>query len=207
MMHLYGADMKGKDWKFHRRGRGNKHVGHGRLKQSKWLNEIKGRRGSRIDKGDTRYLILDTLKEKDRHGYDIMQTIEEKTAGLYRPSPGSIYPALQNLEEQDLITVHEEGKRKVFSLTDRGREELKDNTSLLDAIYEDFEVDNTPEEDEFLEEMHAACLRLTHLLVKAFQVKRLNIKDNDAIEKIRCTIEDAVKSIENQLTDYTGDKQ
>ena len=69
-----------------------------------------GRRGPRIERGDIRYLILDTLLEKGRHGYDIMQTIQEKTGGMYLPSSGTLYPALQMLEDLELIFSRKDGK-------------------------------------------------------------------------------------------------
>jgi DNA-binding PadR family transcriptional regulator len=82
-----------------------------------------GRRGfGGRGRGDLKYEILEALLEGPRHGYDIMLTIERKR-GL-RPSPGSIYPALQMLEDGDFVrTFDREGKR-TYEITDKGRELL-----------------------------------------------------------------------------------
>jgi DNA-binding PadR family transcriptional regulator len=82
------------------------------------------RGGSRARRGDIKYLILAVLEEGPRHGYDIITALEEKSNGRYRPSPGSVYPTLTLLEEGTFITgATNEGKR-VFTITDAGRELL-----------------------------------------------------------------------------------
>ena len=70
-----------------------------------------------VARGGIRFAILGMLKEKPRHGYDIIREMEDSSGGLYSPSPGAIYPTLQALEDQDLVTsVTEEGK-KVYSIS------------------------------------------------------------------------------------------
>ncbi|MBC7293162.1 MAG: helix-turn-helix transcriptional regulator, partial [Thermoleophilia bacterium] len=59
-------------------------------------------------------------KEKPRHGYEIMQELEQRTGGFYCPSPGTIYPTLQSLEDQDLIRSTQEDGKRVYSITDKG---------------------------------------------------------------------------------------
>jgi DNA-binding PadR family transcriptional regulator len=82
------------------------------------------RGGGRARRGDIKYLILEVLAEGPRHGYDIITELENKSNGRYRPSPGSVYPTLTLLEEGGFITgATAEGKR-VFSITDAGRELL-----------------------------------------------------------------------------------
>ncbi len=82
------------------------------------------RGGGRARRGDIKYLILEVLAEGPRHGYDIITELENKSNGRYRPSPGSVYPTLTLLEEGGFITgASAEGKR-VFSITDAGRELL-----------------------------------------------------------------------------------
>ncbi len=65
-----------------------------------------------MDRGDIKYLILSVLEEKPMHGYQIINEIKEKFNGLYSPSPGTIYPTLQMLEEQRLIRVERKGEKK-----------------------------------------------------------------------------------------------
>jgi len=78
---------------------------------------------SRARRGDVRTAILLVLADQPMHGYQIMQRLEERSGGAWRPSPGSVYPTLQLLEDQGLIKGEEAEGRRVFSLTDSGREE------------------------------------------------------------------------------------
>jgi len=78
---------------------------------------------SRARRGDVRTAVLLVLADEPMHGYQIMQRLEERSGGAWRPSPGSVYPTLQLLEDQGLIKGEESEGRRVFSLTDAGREE------------------------------------------------------------------------------------
>jgi DNA-binding PadR family transcriptional regulator len=79
-----------------------------------------GRRG--IRRGDVRTAILTLLAESPMHGYEVMQQLSERSGGIWRPSAGSIYPTLQQLEDEGLVIGADQGGRRVFSLTDAGRE-------------------------------------------------------------------------------------
>jgi DNA-binding PadR family transcriptional regulator len=81
-----------------------------------------GRGGPRARRGDVRAALLALLAEEPRNGYGLMQEIERRSEGVWRPSPGSVYPALQQLEDEGLIRSEESDGRKVFRLTDAGRE-------------------------------------------------------------------------------------
>src|SRR5215469_12055310 len=77
-----------------------------------------------FESGEVRLAILSLLGDGPKHGYQLMKDLEERSGGLYKASAGSIYPTLQQLEDEDLIrSDHQNGKR-VYSLTDAGREEL-----------------------------------------------------------------------------------
>jgi len=80
--------------------------------------------GRRAGRGDIRAAILALLTEEPMHGYQIIQELAERTGGVWRPSPGSVYPTLQQLEDEELVreTASESGKR-VYELTDAGREQ------------------------------------------------------------------------------------
>ena len=78
-----------------------------------------GRRGRR---GDVRAAVLALLAETPMHGYEMIQELDSRTGGLWRPSPGSVYPTLQLLEDEGLIVSEESEGRKRFTLTDSGRE-------------------------------------------------------------------------------------
>jgi DNA-binding PadR family transcriptional regulator len=96
-----------------------------------------GNRGGRVfDQGDLKYVILQLLVEKPRHGYEIIKAIEERFGGAYSPSPGTVYPTLTMLEDMGYASVtQEEGGKKVYSITDEGRKYLEDNRSAVDDIF------------------------------------------------------------------------
>ncbi|OFV83306.1 MAG: hypothetical protein A2W26_12415 [Acidobacteria bacterium RBG_16_64_8] len=73
-----------------------------------------------FERGGMKFAILEMLKDKPRHGYDIIREMEAKSGGFYSPSPGAIYPTLQALEEQDLLTSSIEDGKKVYSVTEAG---------------------------------------------------------------------------------------
>ncbi|BDB45490.1 MULTISPECIES: PadR family transcriptional regulator [Mycobacterium] len=81
-----------------------------------------GRRGGRGRRGDVRAAILVLLAERPMHGYEMIQQIAERSNGIWKPSPGSVYPTLQLLDDEGLITANEtDGSKKLFELTDEGR--------------------------------------------------------------------------------------
>ncbi|TMR16275.1 PadR family transcriptional regulator [Nonomuraea turkmeniaca] len=84
--------------------------------------------------GRLRLYLLKLLEESPRHGYEVIRLLQDRFLGVYSPSPGTIYPRLARLEEEGLVT-HEvvEGK-KVFSITDKGREELNARLDELDDL-------------------------------------------------------------------------
>lgn len=83
-----------------------------------------GRHGGKARRGDIRTAALLLLAEDPRNGYTIMQEIEERSNGVWRPSPGSVYPALAQLEDEGLIRSEESDGRKRFAITDAGREQI-----------------------------------------------------------------------------------
>jgi len=115
-----------------RRGR---HGFEGPRRHAFW-QEFMGERGQRADRGIVRYLVLDAIAQQPRHGYEIMQTIAEKSGGAYKPSPGVVYPTLQMLEEMGLIRGVESDGRKVFEISEEGRRELEANRLDVEEFYE-----------------------------------------------------------------------
>ncbi|MFI6644201.1 PadR family transcriptional regulator [Streptomyces sp. NPDC050504] len=82
----------------------------------------RGRGGGRgrARRGDVRASILALLKDRPMHGYEMIQEIGERSGGAWRPSPGSVYPTLQMMEDEGLIASESEGGKKLFTLTDAG---------------------------------------------------------------------------------------
>lgn len=81
--------------------------------------------GRRMRRGDIRVFLLTALLDGPAHGYELMGRLEHRSQGLWRPSPGSVYPTLQLLEEQGLIQGREDSGKRVFELTDTGRVEAE----------------------------------------------------------------------------------
>lgn len=79
--------------------------------------------GTRVGKGEVRTAVLALLAEQPMHGYQIIREIEERTAGTWKPSAGSVYPTLQLLADEGLVNAEESNGRKTYSLTESGREE------------------------------------------------------------------------------------
>jgi DNA-binding PadR family transcriptional regulator len=78
----------------------------------------------RMAKGDVRAAVLTLLAEQPMHGYQIIHEIEERSDGSWKPSPGSVYPTLQLLADEGLITATESAGKKTYSLTETGRAEV-----------------------------------------------------------------------------------
>ncbi|MBT2505805.1 helix-turn-helix transcriptional regulator [Streptomyces sp. ISL-98] len=92
-----------------------------------WGGGGRGRGGprGRARRGDVRASILALLTGRPMHGYEMIQEIGERSGGAWRPSPGSVYPTLQLLEDEGLIVSESEGGKKLFTLTDAGRTEAE----------------------------------------------------------------------------------
>ncbi len=99
-----------------------------------------GRRGGGPDRwfeqGHLRLVMLALIADRPRHGYDIIKALEEMTGGEYSPSPGVIYPTLTLLQEQGLIEASEpEAGKKLYAITDQGRQALEADKPTMDAIF------------------------------------------------------------------------
>ncbi len=81
------------------------------------------RSGTRAGRGEVRSAVLALLAEQPMHGYQIIHEIEERSGGSWKPSAGSVYPTLQLLADEGLISAEESNGRKIYSLTEAGREE------------------------------------------------------------------------------------
>jgi DNA-binding PadR family transcriptional regulator len=98
-------------------------------------------RGRKARRGDIRTAALLLLNEEPRNGYQIMQEVEERSDGVWRPSPGSVYPALQQLEDEGLIRSQELEGRKLFALTDEGRAYVQERGEDKQAPWEQMSGD------------------------------------------------------------------
>lgn len=100
-----------------------------------------GHRGRRFrwrifERGDLKFVILRLVSEKPMHGYEVMQALEEESCGCYKPSPGSVYPTLQMLEDEGYLRSTEENGKKTYEITEEGKEYLADHGDVVDEIFE-----------------------------------------------------------------------
>ena len=92
------------------------------------------RRQQMFESGEMKYVILRLVKEKPRHGYEVIKALEEKFGGWYSPSAGTVYPTLQLLEDQGYVRIVEEEGKKVYHITPEGEAFLEEHRDVLDDI-------------------------------------------------------------------------
>ncbi len=85
--------------------------------------------------GEVRLALLSLLGEEPAHGYELMKRLEERSGGMYQASAGTVYPVLQQLEDEGLVRIQEEDGKKVYHLTDAGREELVLHEEHVERIW------------------------------------------------------------------------
>ena len=161
-----------------------------------------GRRQRFGRRGDLKYVILNLLAEQPMHGYEIIRRLEEESGGVYSPSPGSVYPTLQMLEDQGcVISEQQEGKR-VYRITDEGR-------ALLDE-HGDRVSDFTDRFSDFADRFSTAGMgELTRSFVRLAQVSfdRATRKagDPEALSRLQEILERAAREVE-EVWPGTGKK-
>jgi DNA-binding PadR family transcriptional regulator len=90
--------------------------------------------GRKLSSADLQLVLLALLEHQPSHGYELIKALEERSNGFYTPSPGVIYPALTYLEEIGHAAVEPEGNRKLYRLTDQGRDHLNGHRAHVEAI-------------------------------------------------------------------------
>ncbi|CAA9506346.1 MAG: Transcriptional regulator, PadR family [uncultured Solirubrobacteraceae bacterium] len=154
------------------------------------------RRGRR-SRGDVRAAILLLLDEEPRNGYGLMQEVEQRSSGAWRPSSGSIYPALAQLEDEGLIVPAEAEQGKAFQLTDAGREYVAEHRGRIGVPWE-AATEGMP---DGLHELRNAAGQLG---VASLQVAQTG--DPQLIAGARQILEDARKAVYRLLAgDHEGD--
>lgn len=138
-----------------------------------------GRWGGRTRRGDMKFLVLETLTGGPRHGYEIIVAIEEKRG--FRPSPGSVYPTLQMLEDGGFVSAAEIDGKRVYTITDAGR-------ALL--------ANRAPDADDDEEDAHEVRHRLKESAMKlGAAVMSARGSDEPTLERIREILDRARKEI------------
>jgi DNA-binding PadR family transcriptional regulator len=115
-------------------------------------------RGRKARRGDIRMAALLLLAEEPRNGYQIMQEVQERSGGVWSPSPGSVYPALAQLEDEGLIHAEEIDGRRLFRLTDAGRKLLEERDSAHPAPWEQMGEDAAAQPQELMKALRATAV-------------------------------------------------
>ena len=151
-------------------------------------------RESSFQKGDLKYVILDLIKDRSRHGYDIIRELEEQSHGTYKPSPGAVYPTLQMLEEMGYASSTDRDGKKVYAITEQGREFLIERKDSADEVRSHMKrrwsFKNVGRMAMVMKEYHA----LEHLLGSGFRTL-----DADRAQRIRQVLINAYNEIESIL--------
>ena len=133
-----------------------------------WFGRSKQRKGFRL--GDVRAAVLVLLAEQPMHGYQIIQEIAERSGGVWQPSPGSIYPVLQQLEDEGLILIEQTEGRKVANLTEAGRAYVEENRAEFEEVWKALSNNNV---DESMQEMRNLFVTLKQIETAAKQVAKV----------------------------------
>jgi DNA-binding PadR family transcriptional regulator len=107
--------------------------------EAKWsvhAGRHRRRRAQMFESGEMRYVILRLLREKPRHGYEIIKALEERFGGWYTPSPGTIYPTLELLADQGYVRAVEEEGKKVYHITPEGEAFLTEHKDTIEEIFD-----------------------------------------------------------------------
>jgi DNA-binding PadR family transcriptional regulator len=150
----------------------------------------------RAERGNVRYLVLDAIATQPRHGYEIIQAIEERSGGAYRPSPGVVYPTLQLLEELGHAHMVERESRKVFGITEEGKRDLDAHKDEVSEFYEQCKGESWERNIEDFGDLMRRAARLFKTFRRSAQHGRISAA---AQAKIRKVLDEAVTRIEQIL--------
>ncbi len=143
-----------------------------------------------------RYLVLDAISEQPRHGYEVIQSIEARSGGTYRPSPGVVYPTLQMLHELGHAQVEEQDTRKVYAITEQGRRDLAEHQPEVKEFYERLGDDAWPRQMEDFGELMRRGAHLIRTFKRAARRGQLSAKSQAQVHQI---LDEAIRQIETIL--------
>jgi DNA-binding PadR family transcriptional regulator len=162
-----------------------------------WWAEAMGEPPPRAERGGVRFLVLEAIAEQPRHGYEIIQHIEQRASGSYRPSPGVIYPTLQMLEELQHARVVEQDGRKVYAITDAGKTDLETNRGSVDEFYARF-TEEQPWES-YAEDFAELMKRVGRLMMTFRKGAHRGRMSPSTMRAIRLALDEALRKIDDVL--------
>jgi DNA-binding PadR family transcriptional regulator len=154
-----------------------------------------------FERGDLKYVILELLQDKPRHGYEVIKALEERFGGFYTPSPGAVYPTLQMLEDLGYASAVERDGKRVYTITEEGRKFLADRRPAIEDLRDRMRAHWTP---EFRHEMHEMAHELRDM-ARSFAVKaRTRWPDQERMHRMRDVVSRARGEIEAILAEERG---
>jgi DNA-binding PadR family transcriptional regulator len=150
-----------------------------------------GGRGARFfEAGEVRMAMLSLLSEGPKHGYQLMKEMTERSGGTYKASAGSVYPTLQQMEDEQLISCVPRGGRRIYSLTAAGRRELKSDPETVRRIWE--RAEECGDWGRFMTPEHGYILQSIGALAKA----SLNASQSAGTARVAAILDRARKQLE-----------
>ena len=147
-------------------------------------------RWSPFQKGDLKYVILDLLKEKPCYGYEIIRALEERSFGFYTPSAGAVYPTLQMLEEMGYASAAEQEGKKVYTITEEGRQFLVEKKDFAEEIRSQMRHHWNPESMGDMGQVRRKWARMGKLM------GRFHHADPEKMKRVRDVVSRAYSEIE-----------
>lgn len=147
-----------------------------------------------FDRGDLKYMILELLRDRPMHGYEVMRALEATSGGAYTASPGSVYPTLQSLEDGGYVSSEEKDGRKVYTITDEGREFLDSNQDRVEQILHRIKDFAKHFSGAPMTDVTRSFMRLAQA---SFEQSVRRVGDEDSMDRLREILEQAAREIEN----------
>jgi DNA-binding PadR family transcriptional regulator len=159
----------------------------------------------RARRGEARYVLLDALRDGPKHGYEIIKALEERSAGQYAPSPGTVYPTLQYLEDLGLMRSDQEADRRVYHLTEAGRAELDAHAKEVEAFWARLKGPGTSATSQaeigFLQDELENLTRTVWGGLRA----ALNQDDPETIRRVRQAVEQCRNEVRQIIADSSSE--
>ncbi|GIW75487.1 MAG: PadR family transcriptional regulator [Phycisphaerae bacterium] len=167
--------------------------GHGHGKHRHWDEEAWSRTGIGrvLQSRDLRLLVLHFISDSPKHGYQIIRRIEELTGGAYSPSPGMVYPTLTLLEEMGHATTKTDGVRKLYEITETGRDELQVHQKMLEEVLQRIERIET----QHAQDRYPPVIRAIENLKMALKLRR-GQWTSEQLDQVVEILDEAVRRIE-----------
>ncbi len=162
----------------------------------------RGRRRSQMfESGEMKFVILRLLREKPRHGYEVMKALEEKFRGHYTPSAGTVYPTLQLLEDEGYVRAVDTDGKKVYHVTPEGEKYLDEHRDVLDEIFDRVRETVRDFAGGGMGEVHTA---FAHLAGTTFKRAWRRGPDDPSLRKVADILKKAAEDIDSAWSERTA---